>query len=106
MTYKLISDRIAAVAAGSEFEIDASHETTGLPITIVANNLAGAEEVDLYISVDSGTTWITLVDSVGNAVKLTATVPMRTLYAPALYGVLKDATAGACGVYVFQRAFK
>ena len=69
-----------------------------VPTTIIADNLAGAEEVDIYFSVDAGTTWHLLyVDDV--AVVLTATYNAKTFYGPIMIGVLKDATAGACGVY-------
>lgn len=69
-----------------------------IPTTIVADNLAGAEEVDLYFSIDRGANWIVLnVD--GSPVVLTATDNAKTFYGPLYIGILKDATAGACGVY-------
>lgn len=68
-------------------------------IVLSASNLAGAEEVDIYLR--SGSAWVVVADpSTGNAVKLTASIPTQTLRGGPEYGVLKDATAGACGVFV------
>lgn len=67
-------------------------------IFLSADNLAGAEECDIYYR--SGDTWVVVADpATGNAVKLTASVPAIRLAGGPLYGVLKDATAGSCGVY-------
>lgn len=92
-------------AVTTEAELEVYQDLTGIPVQVVADNLAGVEEVDIFVSVDGGTTWITLVDSVGTAIVLTATVPMQTIYGQGLYGFLKDATVGACGVYAFHKAF-
>lgn len=68
-------------------------------ITLSASNLAGAEEVDIYVRSD--TAWVVVADpATGNAVKLTATIPAVSLRGGPLYGVLKDATAGSCSVNV------
>ena len=68
-------------------------------IVISASNLAGAEEVDLYVN--SGGSWVVVADpATGSAVKLTASIPEQTLRGGPLYGVLKDATAGSCSVNV------
>ena len=68
-------------------------------VFISADNLAGAEEVDIYFR--SGNSWVVVADpATGNAVKLTTAIPVQILRGGGLYGVLKDATAGACGVYV------
>jgi hypothetical protein len=67
-------------------------------VFISADNLAGAEEVDIYYRANN--TWVVVADpATGNAVRLTASIPVQVLRGGPLYGVLKDATAGACGVY-------
>lgn len=91
---QLIPQQTAAETTQQKYKITADR----CPTTIMADNLAGAEEVDIYFSVDGGTTWETLfVD--GLAVKLTATDNAKTFFGPMLIGVTKDATAGACGVF-------
>lgn len=70
-------------------------------IVVSANNLAGAEEADLYVKVGAG--WEVLVDAAGTARKLTAAITMLTLDGGPRYGVTKDLTAGACGIYVSRR---
>lgn len=48
----------------------------------------------------AGETWVVVTDpATGNAVKLTATTQVQIVRGGGLYGVLKDATVGACGVY-------
>jgi hypothetical protein len=91
----LISPQTAAVTAKAMFKITDAR----IPCTLIANNLASAEEVDVYFSVDGGATWV-LMQSGGTAVKLTATTPYVTFTTPMTIGVVKDATAGACGVYM------
>ena len=67
-------------------------------IFLSADNLAGAEEVDIYYK--SGETWVVVSDpATGSPVKLTVAIPVQILRGGALYGILKDLTAGACGVY-------
>ena len=66
-------------------------------IAISADVLASAEECDIYVM--AGNTWTIAVDAFGAAAKLTATKPMAILRGGPTYGVTKDATAGACGVY-------
>lgn len=91
---EIIAAQTGAVATQKPYKITQDR----VPTTIIADNLAGAEEVDIYFSVDAGATWVLLyVDDV--AVVLTATANAKTFYGPMLIGVLKDATAGACGVY-------
>jgi len=91
---ELIPQQTAAEATQKPYKITADR----VPTTILADNLAGAEEVDFYFSIDGGTTWKVLqVD--GSPVVLTATDNAKTFFGPMLIGVTKDATAGACGVY-------
>ena len=70
-------------------------------ITVAADGLAAAEEADLFIKV--GTGWEVLADSAGTARKLTATITQLTLEGGPTYGVTKDATAGACGIFVIRQ---
>lgn len=94
MVMTLISAQTDEVATKARFPITQDR----VPTTIIADNLAGAEEVDFYFSIDDGATWALLyVD--GSAVVLTATDNAKTFYGPMLIGVVKDETAGACGVY-------
>lgn len=89
----VITDRTAAVVTQALIP-SANH----YGIVIGANNLAGAEEVDIYVRVNE--TWVILADPQSGApIKLTSTVPTQNLRGGPLYGVLKDATAGSCGVY-------
>jgi hypothetical protein len=77
-------------------------ETAGYQaVTVAADVLAGAEEADLFVSVNG--TWKTLVDLTGTAVKLTATITMVTLEGGPLYAVTKDSTASACTVVVIPQ---
>ena len=93
----LISARTAAVVNPNE----AKYQVTSnrVPCSLIADGLAGAEEVDIFFSVDNGTTWVTLTVD-GSVVVLTATDTAKTFYGPRMIGVLKDATAAACGVYM------
>ncbi len=87
----LIAPTTAAVVA--KVPLDA----TGYAAVILsANLLAGAEEVDIFFN--SGGTWMTAADSTGTAIKLTATITSQVLEGGPMYGVLKDATVGACAV--------
>lgn len=91
---ELIAATTSAVATKAPYKITQDR----VPTTIIADNLAGAEEVDIFFSIDAGATWQTLQVE-GSAVKLTATDNAKTFYGPMLIGVVKDSTAGACGVY-------
>jgi hypothetical protein len=77
-------------------------ETAGYQAVIVAaDKLAGAEEVDLFI--DANGTWLTLADSSGTAIKLTATITSLALEGGPRYACTKDATATATGVVVIPQ---
>lgn len=92
-TQTLIPATTAAVVSQVLVQSDKHHA-----IFLSADNLAGAEEVDIYYR--AGNTWVVVADpSTGNAVKLTASIPVQILRGGPLYGVLKDATAGNCSVY-------
>lgn len=77
------------------------------PATVFAVGLAGAEEADLFISPDNGTTWQALGLEEGDGspglVTLTATRTAFTINSPMYLGVTKDASVGAAGVYVSDR---
>lgn len=73
-------------------------ETSIYPgVMLKADVLAGAEEVDIYVA--ANTTWVLAVVD-GAVAKLTATAPSIVLPGGPRYAVAKDATAGACGVYI------
>lgn len=86
----LIAATTAAVATQVPFD-SASYEE----VIVAAQGLAAAEECDLYISVNGA--WVPYAEN-GAVVTLTATVPMRRLPGGPMYGVAKDATAGAAAV--------
>lgn len=74
-------------------------ETYNHKFVIVGTDaLATTEEADLFVK--QGNTWVTLTDLTGTAVKLTASIQSITLDGGPEYAATKDATAGACGVYV------
>ena len=87
----LIAATTSAVTAKADFNSGAYPA-----VVIAADNLAGAEEADIFMDVNG--TWKTVVDLTGTAVKLTASITMVTLEGGPRYGVVKDATAGACAV--------
>lgn len=95
----VISAQTAAVAAKQPFSGEGAST-----LLVTADLLAGAEEVDLFV--ESNGTWLTLVDSTGTAVKLTATMPMVVLEGGWRYAATKDTTVGACGVYVVRNKLK
>lgn len=92
---ELISARTGAVTTEVPFELTADR----VPALLMAHDLATSEEVDILVSYDGGTNWVTYTEST-TAVTLVATGPFKVLTAPGLYGVLKDATAGAAGVFI------
>lgn len=82
-------------AVATEQQFDASSYEW---IQVSADNLAGAEEVQIFKEV--GETWVAVSDLDGNQVTLSATVTAVGLMGGCVYGFTKDATAGACSVYV------
>jgi hypothetical protein len=93
-TITVISPVTDAVSAKTAFETN-GYERAFLS----ANLLAGAEEVDIFI--DAGGTWVPLPDAaMTGTAKLTATITALELAAGPRYAVTKDATVGACGVFV------
>lgn len=73
------------------------HTSGYASVIISADNLAGAEEVDLYYS--SGGTAKLVINESGTTQKLTATISALELKAGPTYMASKDATTGDCGVY-------
>lgn len=72
-------------------------------VTILANNLAGAETVSIFIDTDGNGTYVAVTDTGGTALTLTATRPALTFEGGPRYAVTKSATAGACAVsYVYS----
>lgn len=93
-TYTLISPRTAAVTAPSYGKFNSKWYKH---VVLAADTLAGAEEVDIYIEVNGK--YLVAIDTDNEVAKLTATAPVITLPGGPVYAVLKDATAGACGVF-------
>jgi hypothetical protein len=92
-TQTLITPQTAAVVSQAQVQ---SMQTSS--IFLSADNLGAGEECDIYYR--AGNTWVVVADpATGNAVKLTAGVPAIRLAGGPLYGVIKDATVGLCGVY-------
>jgi hypothetical protein len=89
----LITPTTAAVAEPVGF--DSSALAT---VVVAATGLAGAEEAAVFIR--AGGDWVEATDLSGNPVVLTETVTMMALVPGPIYGVAKDATAGAAGVYL------
>lgn len=65
-------------------------------ISFVAENLAGAEVVNIYVW--GGTKWAVFEDPAGNAAQLTATNKSFSTQAGLQFGVSKVETATACSV--------
>jgi hypothetical protein len=79
-----------------------------LPVTLHANLLAGAETADVQISVDNGSNWVDIretVVGVGAAIELTVNHNVYRISSPGYYRVDKDATVGSCGIYLFDDDF-
>ena len=72
-------------------------------VTLVADNLATTEEVDIYVA--AGNSVKVAADSAGTAYKLTATAPQITLEGGPVYTVSKDATASACSVVALPQNY-
>ena len=70
-------------------------------VTIVADQLGGSEECDIYVRVN-GTYVPALNKDLDGPAVLTPTITALTLQGGLEYGVAKDATPtnGACGVFV------
>lgn len=98
MAHTLISAQTGAVSTKAEFAV------VDVPATLLATGLAGAEEADIFISPDQGTTWATLGMEEGTGtpavVTLTATRTAFVIEAPMYIGVTKDASTGAAGVFL------
>lgn len=68
-------------------------------VFLAASSLSGAEECDIYFNCEGA--WVVVADpDTGNAVKLTAAIPVQVLRGGPLYGITKDATVGSCAVTV------
>lgn len=88
MILPLIAATTAAVATHVELNAD---KYSG--VYIVANGLAGAEEIDIFIHTSNG--WLAYENAAGAAQVLTATITQMQLPGYLRYGFLKDGTVGA-----------
>ena len=95
---ELLAPQTAATTSGSEVKYLVSSKS--YPVTIMAPGLAGAEEIDVFFSVDNGATWNILYDDADTAVVLTATKTVKGVFSPMLIGLLKDVTVASVGIYV------
>lgn len=93
MAITIIEPQTAAVTAKTEIRV------TDVPATISATNLAGAEAIPFFFSVDNGRNWESWSLD-GSAVELTVTNKSIGLYSPVLIAVTKPVTAGTTGVYL------
>ena len=95
----VIAPTTSAIAYNNASGLSKPFSTTAYERVVVgADNLATTEEVDIYIVFPTGVKAATNVS--GTAQKLTASIPALALEAGPTYICSKDATAGACGVYV------
>lgn len=91
----LIAQQTPAVSVPRQFRV----KQLSLPMTLIATNLAGSEEVDVFVSVDDGLNFEAVFQD-GAAVALTATANTMAVNSPGLFAVTKDATAGLAGVFL------
>ena len=94
----LLEPQTSATTSGNEVKYLVSSKS--FPVTIMAPGLAGAEEVDVFFSVDKGVTWNILYDDADNPVVLTATKTVKGVFSPMMIGLLKDATVSPVGIYI------
>ena len=88
MILPVIAATTAAIATQVELNAD---KYSG--VYLVANGLAAAEEIDIFIHTSNG--WQTYRNAAGTAQVLTATITQMTLPGYLRYGFLKDATGAA-----------
>lgn len=69
------------------------------PATLFVTNLSGAEEVDVVITPDNGTTTQVIIQE-GVTVVLTASDNTKSINSPMHIGVTKDATVIVSGVFL------
>lgn len=87
----------SATGAGSGNIVTNKYDT----VILAAENLAGAEEVDIFIIING--VEVVVTDAAGDPAKLTLAVPTCVLEGGPMYRVEKDSTAGACGVFAILR---
>jgi len=96
----IISERTAAVT------VHVLHAITSdmVPATIYATNLAGSEEVDIFIvtNINGMDTFETIIQETTTVV-LSATDNTKTINSPMRIAVLKDASSGTAGVFLASR---
>lgn len=70
------------------------------PATLFVTNLAGVEEVDIFISQDAGLTFQASAQD-GSLVTMSLLNNTLSINSPMRIGVTKDATVSASGVFLF-----
>lgn len=88
---------IVAVATGAQATAQPFDATNYGQVVIAADKLATTETCTLFVSVNG--TFVPMVNVLGLAGSLTATIPSIVLPGGVVYGATKQATAAACGVF-------
>jgi len=89
---KAIVTSQTGAAQSDEYYVDDDKQIT----VFAAPILVSAEEAEIELTNDGGTTWV------ATGQKLTATVNILQLEGPASFRINKDATAGATAIHLFQ----
>lgn len=84
----------ATAAVNTQVDYDATMFGT---VIIAADTLATTETSTIFVKVNGK--YVPMVNAGGTAGSLTATVPAIVLPGGVVYGITKQATAGACGVF-------
>lgn len=90
---QLIAPTTAGVGTAVDTDATFYHQ-----VIIAADTLAGAEVAGIFVKVNGK--YVSLGNTAGTAIGLTATVSAVLLPGGVTYGVTKGATVGACGVYI------
>lgn len=88
----IIPPTTGAVSTKADFDA-----TTYFQVIIAADALATTETATIFVKVNGA--YAPMANPAGTAAGLTATVAGITLPGGVVYGVTKQATAGACGVF-------
>lgn len=97
-TITLLAPQTDAVTTAIPFDTGAY-----AAVVVTADALASAETATIYqaITPPGGTTvYVPAVTTIGTAASLTATLPACILPGGPTYALIKDETAGECGVYL------
>lgn len=93
-----ITPKIGGITPFAAITTQVRADLSSYEFGILSCDLAGSEEVDIYVSV--GGTWKLATDVSGTAQKLTASIPSLKLEGGICYGVLKDQTVADTVVWL------